>query len=158
MCPSCFEHIKDTSDAVLAVDHFHVQECAAAVFTSSKITCPQGHNVQLSRLVPEMLFRELPRKFLLSPSKMELNELLGSGAGGLVYRGRYDGKLVAFKVFHMTKDALLQMVSTDSGSGTWASSLATEDSVYENVDSQRPSNPFHSKDVMETLTLKVWVL
>ncbi|XP_041364920.1 leucine-rich repeat serine/threonine-protein kinase 1-like isoform X2 [Gigantopelta aegis] len=158
VCPDCFDHIKDDADAVVAVDHFHVWKCAAAVFSKSDIVCPRSHNVQLSRLVPEMLFGELPKKFILDPTKLEFEEQLGAGAGGLVYRGRYDGNVVALKVFHMARDMLPLLVSTDSGSGTWSSTQVTDDLVYDNCEfhGQMPNNPFHSKDAVETKERKAY--
>ena len=65
--------------------------------------CGGGHEVRLVEIVPDLLLQDLDPAFLLDPIeviyKQEKESLLGTGAFGEVYRGKYKGRAVAIKLY-----------------------------------------------------------
>ena len=73
--------------------------------TDHKLThkCGNGHDVKLEEIVPDLLLQDLdPNVFLDSREviyKMKKESLLGTGAFGEVYCGKYKGQAVAIKLY-----------------------------------------------------------
>ena len=65
--------------------------------------CGANHAVQLMEIVPDLLLADLDPKFLLDLNKlvynMEEGNLLGKGGFGEVYRGVYENREVAIKLY-----------------------------------------------------------
>lgn len=68
--------------------HFDLKKCAGALLNSDFALCHTGSKVLLEDLIPEFLLTELPRRFLLKRSELELDvdRKLGGGAVGSVYK------------------------------------------------------------------------
>ena len=65
--------------------------------------CEGKHDVKLVEIVPDLLLQDLDSVFLLDHReviyKQEQESLLGTGAFGEVYRGKYKGRAVAIKLY-----------------------------------------------------------
>ena len=66
------------------------------------VPCPQGHDVSLLDLAPDLLLLDIHQSVLLDEGKLNYTQddkhRLGVGAYGAVYRGRYGQQSVAIKV------------------------------------------------------------
>ncbi|XP_067665270.1 leucine-rich repeat serine/threonine-protein kinase 1-like isoform X1 [Haliotis asinina] len=140
VCPYCYDPVKDDAGIVVNMTHFDVQTCALTTLNQGEIVCPQGKRVQLEDLVPEMFFKELPKKFFLDNSLMKMsNNPLGTGAAGAVFRGRYKDIDVAIKMFHCSIAAKSPQSSLDSGSASMSTEGSQDAGVYGNVTQERSS-------------------
>ena len=65
--------------------------------------CNNNHTVQLIEIVPDLLLADLDPKFLLDLNKLIYDKgegnLLGKGGFGEVYRGEYENRAVAIKLY-----------------------------------------------------------
>ena len=65
--------------------------------------CGNKHTVQLMEIVPDLLLEDLDKKFVLDFNKLkfvkEKESLLGKGGFGEVYRGTYEKRAVAIKLY-----------------------------------------------------------
>ena len=65
--------------------------------------CGNNHTLQLMEIVPDLLLADLDKKFLLDLNKLifvkEKESLLGKGGFGEVYRGVYEKRAVAIKLY-----------------------------------------------------------
>ena len=65
--------------------------------------CGGDHDVKLVEIVPDLLLQDLDPSFLLDSReviyKMKKESLLGTGAFGEVYHGKYKGRAVAIKLY-----------------------------------------------------------
>lgn len=141
VCPHCYYPVKDDAGIVVSMNHFDVQTCALTTLNKGEIVCPKGTVVKLEDLVPEMFFKELPKKFFLDHSLMNMSDkTLGTGAAGSVFRGRYKDTDVAIKMFHCYIAAKSPQSSLDSGSASM-STQGSQDAagIYGNVPSERSS-------------------
>ena len=72
--------------------------------------CDVDHEVQLIEIVPDLLLADLDSAFLLDFKevihKKEEKSLLGTGAFGKVYRGKYKNRAVAIKFYTATEDSV----------------------------------------------------
>ena len=66
------------------------------------VPCPEGHEVSLMDLAPDLLLLDIHQSVLLDEGKLKYvqddKHRLGVGAYGAVYRGRYEQQSVAIKV------------------------------------------------------------
>ncbi|XP_071114811.1 leucine-rich repeat serine/threonine-protein kinase 1-like [Haliotis cracherodii] len=140
VCPHCYDPVKDDAGIVVSMNHFDVQTCALTTLNKGEIVCPQGTVVKLEDLVPEMFFKELPKKFFLDHSLMNMSDkTLGTGAAGSVFRGRYKDTDVAIKMFHCYIAAKSPESSLDSGSASMSTQGSQDAGIYGNVPTERSS-------------------
>ena len=85
-------------------DEFNIKQLLL-VIANHKVTykCVAHHEVQLVEIVPDLLLADLDSAFLLDYKeviyKQEEESLLGTGACGEVYRGKYKNREVAIKLY-----------------------------------------------------------
>ena len=103
---------------------FTVEQCLPAI-ARNEMTMECGyfhddpsknHTVFLADIVPDLLLQDIKQEFHLNIEEIAYQEddtsLLGKGAYGKVYRGKYKGKCVAIKKYiHCSKDALTDLRS-----------------------------------------------
>ena len=97
----CIECIKNE---VITPFEFKVDQLLLFI-TDHKLThiCSYKHIVKLAEIVPDLLLQDLDPAFLLDPReviyKQEKESLLGTGAFGEVYSGKYKSQAVAIKLY-----------------------------------------------------------
>ena len=89
--------------------------------------CSANHTVQLIEIVPDLLLADLDSAFLLDCNKLiyakEKKNLLGTGAFGEVYRGVYEKRTVAIKLY----------ANSDTNSGESFKELRSESKVLQQL-------------------------
>ncbi|KAL3867461.1 hypothetical protein ACJMK2_044663 [Sinanodonta woodiana] len=129
VCPICYP-VNGTPPS--DVNHFTVDHCARLMLQGRSIACQKGVPLPLSRLVPELLMKELPGKYFLDITKLDLDtsskeNFLGGGVTGSVYKGKFRGNDVAIKVYHgdIRNKRGAGHSSMDSGTGSMPSNTST---------------------------------
>ena len=94
---------------------FSIHQLLLPHIVDHKLThkCGAKHNVKLIEIVPDLLLQDLDPAFLLDPRdviyKQEKESLLGIGAFGEVYRGKYKGLAVAIKLYRTKENTKVEM-------------------------------------------------
>jgi leucine-rich repeat kinase 1 len=83
---------------------FELAECAKAAAVGNIIKCPlDDSDVPLSDLVPDLMLSDLPPEMHIDTAEFDFfpspETQLGAGGAGEVYKGTYQGQLVAVKQF-----------------------------------------------------------
>ena len=97
----CSECLKSSN---LVPDEFNIKQLLPLI-ANHKVThkCVAHHEVQLVEIVPDLLLADLDSAFRLDYKeviyKQEEGNLLGTGACGEVYRGKYKNREVAIKLY-----------------------------------------------------------
>ena len=80
--------------------------------------CTANHTVQLIEIVPDLLLADLDSKFLLDVYKLiyveEEENLLGFGRFGGVYRGLYENRAVAIKIYSINSGKSFKELRSES--------------------------------------------
>lgn len=136
MCPVCYQ------GTMAPLDHFTVEHCSRIMLVHESITCKKGVKVPLVELVPELFMTELPEKFQIKYSELEIENskgsFLGVGITGSVYKGHYGNLDVALKFYHgvPSEQETSAFNSMDSGRSTL--SMNTSEKVMEDDDFEDP--------------------
>ncbi|KAK3595142.1 hypothetical protein CHS0354_028574 [Potamilus streckersoni] len=166
VCPICYP-VNGTPPSDL--DHFTVDHCARFMLQGISIACRKGVPLPLSRLIPELLMKELPEKFFLDATKLDFDtsskeNFLGGGVTGSVYKGKFGDDNVAIKVYHgdIRNKYGAGHSSVDSGTGSMPSNTSTRstddesggferDDMYSNI-----SRNTESLDLDEMESMKAY--
>lgn len=93
-------NIKSTSEAdalklrssnnslVSALGHFLTSSNKKTVGYDS-LKCPKHGQIQLTRIVPDIVFEDVPREYKISSDQIERCKLIGRGTFGFVFRGSF---------------------------------------------------------------------
>ena len=106
-CPECLKNC-DTDPSEFKVNQL------LPLIAEHKLThkCDANHEVQLMDIVPDLLLADLDSAFLLDFEKLlyskEKESLLGIGAFGEVYRGKYKNRAVAIKFYTATNGSNIE--------------------------------------------------
>ncbi|KAL8598085.1 hypothetical protein ACOMHN_030371 [Nucella lapillus] len=139
LCPVCFHQVEPCTGVIRGTSlHFALADCAGDLLHSSFAHCNRGNKVALEDLIPEFLMGELPAHFHLSSRDVRVEERLGGGAAGTVYRGMLSGKAVAVKEFYKnqtTTGPTNDRFTTDSGRSTRSSESSIASGASSSADS-----------------------
>ena len=108
MCYQCL--INGHSDPHVFSKESLVQYITACT-AQRNVPCPNGHEVALDDLVPDLVLADMDKCFLLKEGQVviekDASQLIGNGTFGSTYHGRCKKQSVAVKVFQMqTKEYL----------------------------------------------------
>ncbi|XP_070542862.1 leucine-rich repeat serine/threonine-protein kinase 1-like [Ptychodera flava] len=121
---------------------FTLEECARVAVRSDEITCEihPDRPVPLVNLVPDILLCDLPKKFMVDGDDLvfeaKRDQCLGVGGAAIVFRGRFNGRDIAIKEFHATKNRTFSDIfhdeTIDSGLSTSSSASSSSSSSSNN--------------------------
>ncbi|XP_052278678.1 leucine-rich repeat serine/threonine-protein kinase 1-like isoform X2 [Dreissena polymorpha] len=164
VCPNCYP----TQPLPACLNHFTVEYCAKKLVQGLPVVCPKqttGKQYELTTLVPELLLKDLPRKFFMELGLLKLEETkencLGGGVAGAVYKGYYGDTAVAVKIYRSdirqkpgSSNHKFDSKGSDSGTATISTfdSTAAEEDIYENTFFNE--GPFSSSDYDSELAIK----
>ena len=95
LIPCC--HCVEIGDILLGPYYFTYEECVTAVTNGQSFVYCRGvptRPVNICYLAPDVAFKDFA---IIDPSELEITNLVGSGAFGLVYKGKYANMDVAIK-------------------------------------------------------------